>query len=364
MRITQEYLNGLSPVELQFIQASIYKLCQEKITNDTTNYDNLSLKVEECPHCGSTHFVKNGFNPKHKQKYRCKECRSVFLPTTKTMFSHSKTTFNEWSYFIGCELNGLTLEAESIALSKSKTTCFHMRHKLYEAISHLQNNVQLSGNIEFDPAYTKINLKGTKKENMPRMSKHRGKHKTSIYGKSIAGISSHKVCILTAVDENDNILLRIGGLGPESVDKFMDIKDTIEPNSLLISDDKKSIKTFANMCGLRNDFIPSIAGKQLFTTPFGNSLSSVNEIHTEVKDYMRHKKGISTRHLQGYLDWIVFKKKLRYTLEMKKWKWEAYMYSMHSIIPFINNDIYKREMPISLYEAYGSYHYGIFEYIN
>ena len=40
----------------------------------------------------------------------------------------------------------------------------------------------------------------------------------------------------------------------------------------------------------------------------------------------------------------MFKKKLRYTLEMKKWKWEAYMYSMHSIIPFINNDIKRAKL--------------------
>ena len=31
---------------------------------------------------------------------------------------------------------------------------------------------------------------------------------------------------------------------------------------------------------------------------------------------IRQKHGVSTRHLQGYLDWIVFKKKLKYTLDM------------------------------------------------
>ena len=76
------------------------------------------------------------------------------------------------------------------------------------------------------------------------------------------------------------------------------------------------------------------------------------------------KHGIGTRHLQGYLDWIVFKKKLKYTLDMRKWKPEAYMESMMEQIPFICRDIVKLPLPIDLYGAYGEYHYGVFSNIN
>ena len=124
MRITQDFLNHLSPIE----QASITKLCRDKITDDTTNYENVCNKVESCPYCGSYHYVKNGFNPHHKQKYRCQDCRKIFTATTETMLTHSKTSFNTWSAFIACELNGLSLEHDL-----SVTTCFHMRHKLYQA---------------------------------------------------------------------------------------------------------------------------------------------------------------------------------------------------------------------------------------
>ncbi len=70
MRITQDFSNHLAPIELSFIQASITKLCRDKITDDTTNYTNVCNKVEDYPYCGSYHYVKNGFNPHHKQKYR------------------------------------------------------------------------------------------------------------------------------------------------------------------------------------------------------------------------------------------------------------------------------------------------------
>ena len=111
MRITQDFLNHLAPIELSFIQASISKLCRDKITDDTTNCDNVCNKIEDFPYC-SYHYVKNGFNPHYKQKYRCQDCRKIFT---------------------ACELNGLSLEQDNVATGLSVTTCFHMRHKLYRA---------------------------------------------------------------------------------------------------------------------------------------------------------------------------------------------------------------------------------------
>ena len=94
---------------------------------------------------------------------------------TGTMFSNSPVSFDTWRTFIIGELNGLTLQQQSSATRLSVTTCFHLYHKLYAAVSSIQEKVVLKGNIELDPAYTKIKFKGTKPENMPRLSKHRGK---------------------------------------------------------------------------------------------------------------------------------------------------------------------------------------------
>ena len=89
------------------------------------------------------------------------------------MFTHSKTSFNTCSAFIACELKGLSLEQDSVATGLPVTTCFHMRHKLYKAISKVNDNVILYCFIKLDSAYTKINLKGTSPQNMSRLSKHR-----------------------------------------------------------------------------------------------------------------------------------------------------------------------------------------------
>ena len=64
-----------------------------------------------------------------------------------------------------------------------------MRHKLYRAISKVQDNAVLSGDVELDSSYTSINLKGT---------------------------SHLKICIVAAIDEHDQMLFKISGLGRES----------------------------------------------------------------------------------------------------------------------------------------------------
>ena len=238
-----------------------------------------------------------------------------------------------------------------------------MRHKLYQAASRVQNQSILSGEVELDPTYTSINLKGTKPVKMPRYSKHRGKgryRKQASSGNTLLGLNHHKVCIVAAIDEHDNMLFKVGGLGRESFDILNQFRDHYSSNSMIISDDSHSIQTFVSKNRFRSDIIPSNA----LTSPSGRSVASVNEMHTELKNLIRRKHGISTRHLQGYLDWLVFLKCLRYTLDMRKWRPEAYMMTMKEIIPFRCCDIPKKPMPISLYAAYSEYHYGIYSLIN
>ena len=219
MLINQVFINRSIPIEVSFLRIGIDKLYKEKVTPDTTNYENDSSHVTRCPNCGSVHFVKNGFNPHHKQKYRCKDCRNVFTATTGTLFTHSKTSFDIWSAFISGELNSLILEQQSVAAGLSITTCFNMRHKHHQAASGIQNETVLFGKVELDTTCTSINLKGTKPKGIPRLSKRRGKgcyKKSSFYGNALPGTSQHKVCIVAAIDEYDNMLFKVGGLGRES----------------------------------------------------------------------------------------------------------------------------------------------------
>ncbi len=359
MYINQTFMDSCSPIELQFMRTCIDKLIYDKVTTETTNYDNLKDTVCECPHCHSKNYKKNGFNPKYRQKYRCKDCGTVFMATTGTFFSHSPAKFLTWVEFVACKLNGETLEQESLAIEKPIHTCFNMRHKLYSAAGKKLKE-ELSGQVELDAAYTKINLKGTRKKDMPRLSKKRGKHKTSLVSKGLSGISHHKVCIVTAIDEHDNILYKVTGQGSESQATFEQYARYFKKGSTVISDSKPCICNFAEHHSFTSEPIPVVGGRQVFTTSKGNSLGDCNELHTELKNLMRRAHGISTRHLQCYIDWLVFKKQLKYMIELKKRRSTTYMGLMRQPSSINTADICKQKMPIDLYRAYGEYHYGIF----
>ncbi len=66
-----------------------------------------------------------------------------------------------------------------------------MRHKLYAAVSELAKK-RVTGKVQLDAAYS--------------------------------GISHHKVCIVSAIDSQDNMFLNIVGLGVETFEKYKDCK--------------------------------------------------------------------------------------------------------------------------------------------
>ena len=94
--LNQEFMNTLSPVELQFFQSYAYKLIQEKVTAETQNYENMTGSICECPACHCRYIRKNG-TKNHRQRYECKnkDCKHRFFTvTTGTFFYHSKSPYH------------------------------------------------------------------------------------------------------------------------------------------------------------------------------------------------------------------------------------------------------------------------------
>jgi len=345
--IDKTYIENLKPAGLELVSCNIYDLVKKKVTSDTSNHEN--MEVKSCPECRPLHFVRNGHDPKGRQKYLCRDCKTSFRSVSDTLFYRSRISYHEWTSFIAAELNGLTLEEESVQIAKSVTTCFYMRHKLYGAIKEIADR-KLSGLIELDPTYEPINLKGTKPEDMPRYSKKRGKNNSH---KGKQGFNEHHICILGAIDEDDHMMLQITGLGMESEGKLNKFSSFFKKGSTIISDGKKCILNFTKDHHMNADTIPVIGGKKRYKTDKDNSLSSINQLHQEIEILKYRKRGVSTRHLQGYLDWIIFTKKIRYHYEARNRKSEAYMKMIGLEKAIISPDICKVPMPIDLYKAYG-----------
>ena len=116
--------------------------------------------------------------------------------------------FEVWKNIIDNLLNGFSLRRIAEENNISLLTSFRIRHKVLYALKTFINSINLSGEIQSDEKYFSINLKGTKPQNMPRYSKKRSSIKSPY-----RGISHHKICVVSSIDEFDNLLLEIVGLG-------------------------------------------------------------------------------------------------------------------------------------------------------
>lgn len=302
-----------------------------------------------CPECKSYSITKNGTKD-GRQRYICKDCHNSFSDNNNSIVYKPKHTYDEWISFIHCELHDYILKDEATEIKVSQTTVFSWRHKLYKAIAEVKKSIVLSGDIQIDGTFTPINLKGTKPKNMPRVSKKRS---SSAY----RGISHHKVCIMSAVDDNDNMFFEVVGLGSETNKMLESIEYKIKNCKILISDGKFAFETFSKKIGCANEVIKS--GN--YVNDKGYNLAAINGLHSELKTNLKKRRGVSIKHLQGYLDMFLFKKMLNYTVENQDKVIVTYNKSIPNQTKQYIKDIFVKALPVSLYEAYHEYNYGIYK---
>lgn len=297
-----------------------------------------------CPNCGSTNVVKNGFK-NGRQKFKCKDCNKYFSSNTNSILFKTNKSYSSWINFIHCEIMGLTLNEESHECGISQTTAFSWRHKLYHAITEVSKNVRLNGEIYIDGKFTSINLKGTKHENMPRYSK---KRTSSAY----RGISHHKVCILCAIDEHDNLVIKVAGTGRENTIMMENFHKYVEIPTRIICDDAHSLVTFAKK--FKNIEIETIKSGT-YKSYNGYCLSEINKIHAEIDTDLKCRNGVSLRHLQGYLDMYWFKKMLTYTVEYHDRTKQLFNKAASQYTKMYIKDIFLKAMPFDLKAVYADF---------
>ena len=263
-------------------------------------------QVLYCPRCGSIHINKNGkYNG--RQNYICKDCKKKFNDLTNTIFHHTHLTYNQIEKAIGCVINLFSIRKMANILHTSTKTAFTLRHKVISCLKSIIQSFQLNGKIELDEYYLAINLKGTKTENMPRLSKRRTSH-----GSNKRGISNHKICITSGIDENDNMFFEVAGTS--SVTSKM-IKNTVVPKicnpKKVITDCKSSYESVAK----ENHWILKQIKSGTYADEENNNLANINSLHQQLTLYLSNFRGVSTKHLQEYLDLFCFLKYLNWTIE-------------------------------------------------
>lgn len=311
---------------------------------------NKMREKNECPHCHSTNIIKNGHDKNRVQTYQCKDCKKKFNTCNNTLVEHVKLTYEQLLTFFECMNNKLSIRKTAAKIEVNKNTVFLLRHKVLNCISEVRKNIKLNGTVEADETYESINLKGTKKEKMPRASKPR-----STKGGSKRGISDHQVCIASAIDEYDNCFLEIVGTGPITSDEvetaFQNKMGTI---SKLITDCKSSYEKFASDNHIELEQVKS----GTYVNLNGYSLGNMNSLHSEWSTFSSNFRGISTKHLQGYLDWFCFQKIINYTVQILKQPLTMMKQTIVNKCNITSSNVYDNTSGIDFDSVYSDYHYS------
>ena len=289
---------------------------------------------------------KNGKTKNDVQKYICKHCGYTCSETTGSIVSHSHLSFDVWSNIIDNLIDGFSIRRIAEENGISIFTSFRLRHKILLALKKYVKNIKLRGNVQSDEKYFKINLKGTKQKNMPRFSKKRTSTKSPY-----RGISHHKVCTVSSIDENNNLVLEIAGLGRCTTDMLENVLyNRVDDVDNFNADSASAYQKFCKKHNINLNAIPS--GKH----SEGNvNISKINGIHSQIETWLSDFRGVSIRHLQEYLDWFVFIFTMKRKFNLNKIKTESYNTILLDDNYIKSSDIFKKELPIDLNIAYSEF---------
>lgn len=343
---------NLLPNEIQELMVKLVNTLHiVEVKKDTNSkFVKQQKEIIKCPICHSHSIAKNGHDINNVQRFLCKDCNKNFNSCTGTFVAHTKLTYQQIEIYFECMNDALSIRKTAAKMKVNINTVFLLRHKVLDCLSEIRKHIILKGETEADEIYESINLKGTKSQNMPRYSKPR-----SSKGGSKRGISNHQVCIASAIDECDNSFLEIVGTGPITSETVKNVfNNRIEKVSCLITDCKSSYEKFAFDNNIKLEQVKS----GTYKNQNGYSLGNINSLHSEWSTFLSNFRGVSTKHLQHYLDWFSFKKIINYTVEILKQPFNMMKKTIINKCSINSTNVYDNSSGIDFNEVYADYHYS------
>lgn len=250
-----------------------------------------------CPHCSSIKVYKRG-KQKGVQMYKCNDCTKWYSETTGTPLYDIKLK-SKWQSYLNCMEQGMPIKKIAKELNISIQTSFDWRHKILSSLAQFIPE-KLTDEIECDELELPINEKGNK--NLNRKPRKRSSDFKRNQGKEVittvqvvTAVSRSGKKILTAVESKR--------LNKEEIAKVMDGK--LADNSTLITDKHPSYRAY-----IKDN--PTIKHKQLLAKDHVDKndktihLQKVNNVHSQLRGFLRPFNGVSSKYLQNYLNWYAY----------------------------------------------------------
>lgn len=194
-------------------------------------------------------------------------------------------------------------------------TIYYWRHKVLTELLKVQDDVVLSGQIQADEIYFSLNYKGNHKNSkwqMPRPPRDRTADLTT------RGLSKEKIGVLTALDDKGAMIaIPVSQGRPTSNQIYNALKNHIEPGSILITDSASSYRKTAKALNLKLIQIPT--GKHTtIVDGVKYHINTLNHYHGEMRKFMAHFNGVSSKFLPEYVHWYMFRERKDIDEKQKK----------------------------------------------
>ena len=284
---------------------------QGKILLEALEEVSSKRKKKPCPHCSSTNIYKRG-KQNEVQMYRCNDCAKWYSETSGTPLYDIKLK-PKWQSYLRCMEQGMPIKKIAKELDISIQTSFDWRHKILSSLDQFVPE-QLSSEVECDELELALSNKGSR--DLDRKPRKRGNDFKRNKGKEEITV----VQVVTAVERNGGKYLKAiesKRLSKEEITKALDGK--LADNTILITDKHPSYKAFAKSR-------PSIKHKALLAKDHVDRndktvhLQKVNNVHSQLRSFLRPFNGVSSKYLQNYLNWYAYADKIRESkTTLKQW---------------------------------------------
>lgn len=249
-------------------------------------------KVETCPHCQSTHFVKNG-KRNSKQNFRCRSCNKAFVEQTGTILFSMKKDISVLEKYVHCMIEKYPLRKCAEICNINVATAFAWRHKILDTLQNMMAEVELDGIVEADETYSTISYKGHHRDfKLPRPAHRRGTPARK------RGLSKEQVCVPCGINLDGKSVAKISNLGKPSLKDLQKVlSDKVAAGSVFVTDSLRPYQKLSLDMNLSHIRIPR--GRR---SVGAFNIQTVNNYHKRLKDLIFGTfKGVATKYLNNYL---------------------------------------------------------------
>lgn len=259
-------------------------------------------KKKPCPYCSSTKVNKRG-KQNGSQTYQCNSCKKNYRETTGTPLYKIQIK-EKWQSYLSLMEQGTPIKKIAKKLGISTQTSFDWRHKILSSLERFIPD-QLIDTIECDEMEFPVSKKGDKK--LKRKPRKRANDFKRNENKGEVSV----VQVVTAVErETGNKFFKVVAskrLTKNQIEQALDGK--IAEGSTLITDKHSSYKSFAkDHEGITHKRL--LAKDHVDKKDKSIHLQKVNNVHSQVRDFIKPFKGVSSKYLQNYVNWCAYNEKI------------------------------------------------------